>query len=137
MRIEKLIEYIKKSSVKADNNVSTTFGSFLKDFESQLKSAAPVDSGAFKEAWSSSGRQSSGGDLTASISNNSAYAGAIEFGSLPGSKPWPSPGEKTVMSGGRIYSSQAVGGTLDKVFNEVKFMEFAEAIADSILRAFK
>jgi len=137
MRIEKLIDYIKNSSVKADENISSTFESFLRDFESQLKDAAPVDSGAFKEAWSSSGRQSSGGNLTASISNNSAYAGAIEFGSAPGSKPWPSPGPKTEMSGGRIYSSRAVGGTLDKVFNDVRMMKFAESLASSILRAFK
>jgi hypothetical protein len=136
MLINELIQYIISSSNKADVNIASTFGDFLKDFESQLKEKAPVDTGEFKESWTST-EISGSGTLRANITNNHVASGAIEFGSAPGSSPWPSPGPKTVMSSGRIFSSQAVGGTINKVFNDTNVKIFAEKIANSIMRAFK
>ncbi len=137
MKINKLSDYLKRSLRDADRNVEEEFKDFLTDLEGQLRSNSPVDHGDFKGAWKSSGVIGSSGNLTARVSNNSVYAGAIEFGSAPGSRPWPSPGPKTTNSGGRIYSSQAVGGVINKTLDEKTIMMFASKLANSIARAFR
>lgn len=136
INVNGLAQYIKRFGERADRNIFNTFESFVRFFEEDLKSKAPVDKGDFKEGWHS--ETSRGMDqISAQISNDKVYASAIEFGSSPGEKPWPSPGPKTVMSNGRIFSSQAVGGTIEKTFDKENINDFAETIAKSILRAFK
>lgn len=47
-----------------------------------------------------------------SDSSGFPYARTLEEGSLVGSRPWPSPGKRTVQMGPKVYSDQAVGGIL-------------------------
>lgn len=136
MIIGDLANYILRAGRRADRNSHGTLDSFLSFFENELKMRAPIDSGDFSNSWSSMAQKGSDGS-TATISNSKPYASAIEFGSSPGGKPWPNPGPKTAMKDGRIFSSQAVGGTIDKAFNNNNVKELANAIASSILRAFK
>lgn len=132
MDISQIAKYIVESAAKADVRVTDSFEDFMAVFHADLKMLAPVDKGDFRESWESSIIGSS-----ATFSNRQPYAAAIEFGSAPGYDPWPSPGQKTTVSGGRIYSTQAVGGTINKVFDEKAVNAFAEKLAKSIVGAFK
>lgn len=136
MKLENFTKYLTNSAKEADIVLAKEVKNSLRSFVDELKENAPVDSGKFKDAWEYD-ISSSGKGLMATVSNDTVYASAIEFGSTPGQKPWPSPGPKTVVSGGRIYSSQAVGGTIEKTFNDANMQKFAEKIANAILRAFK
>lgn len=136
MKINNISDYIKKSLISAEKNIDNEFRQFVEDLEVKLKESSPVDQGEFKQSWTST-TSSQSGNLTSIISNSHVAAGAIEFGSLPGSRPWPNPGPKTSLSGGRIYSSQAIGGVINKVVDDAKITEFANRIADSIMRVFK
>ena len=135
--INEVNEYIIKSGKLADINVLGALGNFVKFVENELVNRAPVDSGDFRDSWESSSISKTSKGVTARITNDKIYADAIEFGSTPGESPWPNPGPKTRMSGGRIYSSQAVGGTIKKALSDKNINEFAKKIANSILMAFK
>ena len=43
------------------------------------------------------------------------YMRVLEYGSKKGAKPWPAARKKTEEFRGRIYSTQAVGGFMQKV----------------------
>jgi hypothetical protein len=137
MKLADLANYIQKAALRADINISDSLGRHANIFENDLKMHAPVDKGDFKDSWSSSPITNKSGDKSVTISNDEVYSSAIEFGSVPGESPWPTPGPKTVMSGGRIFSTQAVGGTIDKTFSKENVRGFAIEIANSILRAFR
>ena len=137
MKINELKKDIIKSGKLSDNNVYKALQSFLVLVEKDLRDRAPVDSGDFRDSWESTPVTKGNNKLSAKILNSEIYASAIEFGSAPGEKPWPSPGPKTVMSGGRIYSSQAVGGTIGKALSDKNISNFAKKIAGSIIMAFK
>ena len=79
-----------------------------------LREKSPVETGEFQRSWTV---RPIGGEYSVGfiISNDTIQAGAIEYGSIPGSPPWPSPAKRTVQSAGRIWSSQAVGGVLNQV----------------------
>lgn len=137
MKIDKIAKYIIEAGKKADGNLSNSFRIFLELAEDELKSKAPVDKGDFKQSWEIYDTNFSSFGMSAKLGNDRPYATAIEFGSVPGQDPWPNPGEKTTMSGGMIYSTQAVGGTINTVFSERKIIAFAEALATSISKAFR
>ncbi len=79
----------------------------------RMVAATPVDSGTAKRSWSPlkdvSNRYSKY-HVTYETYNSKRYAAWLEKGSKKGSRPWPSPGPRTIDSGSRIYSSQAPGG---------------------------
>lgn len=137
MKLDDIAKYIIAAGEKADNNLRSSFREFLSLSKDILESKAPVDSGDFKKSWEIHSTQFSSYKMRAILGNDRPYAGAIEFGSAPGQSPWPNPGEKTTMSGGRIYSTQAVGGTMDAAFSEKNVIKFAEGLAKAITRAFK
>lgn len=137
MKINELQKNIIKSGRLSDQNVYKALQQFLIIIENELRERAPVDSGDFRDSWESSSIAKGQNSLSAKIFNNEIYASAIEFGSTPGEKPWPSPGPKTRMSGGRIYSSQAVGGTINKALSDKNINGFAREVAKSIIVAFK
>lgn len=137
IKINKIEEYIIKSGKKIDANILKSFNSFIKISNTELENESPVDKGDFKKLWDALSIKKTQSLLSSKIENSSAYASAIEYGSTPGSKPWPNPGEKTVMSEGKIYSTQAVGGVIGKVFNDNKVNAFVEDLAISIIKAFK
>ena len=136
MKLEQLASYLTKSAKGAEIELAKEVKKSLREFVDDLKENAPVDTGKFKDSWSYD-VSVTGKGIKSIVSNDMVYASAIEFGSAPGEKPWPNPGPKTVMSGGRIFSSQAVGGTIEKTFNDANMQKFAEKLADAILRAFK
>lgn len=90
-------------------------GSLLHTLAEKIRSAmieaTPRDTGLAKATWGQI-EQHSGG---LSFANPQAYAIPLQFGSKPGEPPWPGVGPKTVMHGGRIFSSQAPGGMVETV----------------------
>jgi len=137
MDINAIKGYFIGVAIQADANIDRAFDDYLSDSRQRLVDFAPVDSGNFKSLWKSSGVANSEGKKSATVSNEAEYAPPIEFGSAPGEKPWPRPGDKTVAFQGRIFSSQAPGGTIGKVFNEESADSFANDISNSITMAFK
>lgn len=115
---------------------------------SRLKEESPVgvgpSAGTFAGNWKLYGRHMSSANAITSIRvyNDTHYAPAIEGGSVPGSPPWPGVPEKkarTVQSNGRIWSSQAVGGTISKITDsDLRRMQVAIGRAghDVISKAF-
>ena len=75
---------------------------------SKVQLATPRDTGTAQRSWTGVERISKGYQF----GNVQPYSKYLETGSLPGKRPWPSPGPKTVSESGRIYSSQAPGGIL-------------------------
>jgi len=124
----------KQIPVKAQSEV-TRFA--LKSVD-RLKQAAPVDKGDFRASWVANRNVSSRGAgnnlASAQITNSKKYAVAIEEGSVAGKQPWPkASGVKTVIGpGGRIFSSQAVGGTLNFIITDASGKDLAEKIANNI-----
>lgn len=109
----------------------------------RLKQAAPVDKGDFKASWAANRNVSSRGGgnnlASAQITNSKSYAVAIEEGSVPGSQPWPkASGVKTVIGpGGRIFSTQAVGGTINFIITDASGRDLAERISNNIFTVIK
>lgn len=137
MKLGDLVTYIQRAAIRADRNITDTLERESMIFLNDLKMQAPVDKGDFKRSWETSSVTKESNSKTVSIYNDKAYSPAIEFGSIPGESPWPSPGQKTVMSSGRIFSTQAVGGTIENTFSNENVRKFAIEIANSILGAFR
>lgn len=87
--------------------------------------ATPVDTGKAKAGWEAVRRNRGG----ISFGNREVYTASLIEGSIPGSRPWPSVGPKTTASQGRIYSSQAPGGILEKA----KVDEIVEKISAKVI----
>lgn len=119
----------------------------------QLRELSPVDTGAYKRSWRFVTSNGNASDLISSVSikNPKVQATAIEGGSTPGEFPWPSPTKgrkrvpvngrlprklppKTVMSKGRIWSTQAVGGTISKVITEKQINNICVGISKIVVK---
>lgn len=112
-------------------NVKKELKIFVNNSEKSLKSLSPVDTEEFKNSWNTEFKNNS-----AIISNNKEYARSLELGSKPGAKPWPNPGEKTKMFQGKIYSSQALGGIIDKAITEEDVDNLLESFDKIITKSF-
>ena len=73
---------------------------------------------------------------TAEGSNGFKYGHSIEFGSTPGSSPYPSVGKRTVMFSGRIFSSQAPGGMTQHI-DDNEVLISAKYLGDELIEAFR
>ena len=76
--------------------------------------------GRLKRSWTQLSKHEGG----LSFKSTAPYAHVIHRGSKPGSPPWPSPGPRTTLQKGRIYSSQLPGGFLQEL--ELKRMAGVE-----------
>ncbi len=113
----------------------------------ELRANTPVETGAMRENWAIR-RGERTGDTIASVSirNTSVQGVAVELGVAPGDSPWPSPtkgrgrglkrrkavNERTVLSKGRIWSTQAIGGITPKVISKSIVNDLTKKIADSV-----
>jgi len=97
------------SKALSSTSLQRRLENFSEDIMGDIQKNSPVDSGHFRSRWHKTMSKS-----MVTISNDSPYAKIIEFGSTPGESPWPSVGKKTVMFEGKIYSSQAPGGVLQR-----------------------
>lgn len=137
MAINNLIPYLLKSVSNANANVHETLNRFIDIFENDLKEGSPVDKGDYKDSWERSEIRVSGDSLSSTISNKMSYGPAIEFGSMPGSSPWPNPGPKTVFMNGGIFSSQAPNGTINNVIGEKSISLLTISLANAVIKGFK
>ena len=103
------IEMLKRIEGIKDRGPGSWFHTVAEKIRSAMIENTPYDSGIAKTSWGQI-EQHEGG---LSFSNPQAYAVPLEFGSKPGERPWPGTGPKTVMHGGKIYSSQAPGGIVE------------------------
>ena len=87
----------------------------------EIVTTTPVDEGDLQASWSPPSRMGPLHYLVAE--SNAVQVYAIEYGSIPGNHPWPSPGPRTQIGGGRIgegftdaapnvYSTQAPLGVV-------------------------
>lgn len=105
---------------------------FITDVTKRVRSAivegTPVDTGEARASWGPIKKNEGGLSFQSTV----PYMLHLEKGSTPGEQPWPTPGPKTVMQGGKIYSSQAPGGivataNVDAIMDELvkKFIDEA------------
>lgn len=127
MELKEISVWFSNSISSFDSDVKKKLASYVTDSKKSLEELSPVDSGKYKGSW-----QSQTNGYSGEISNDKIQGRSIEFGSRPGNKPWPNVGRKTVLTNGRIFSSQAPIGTISKVFNEKNVKKFTELIGDSI-----
>ena len=111
-----ITDLLKRIGGISDRSPGSWFHTLTEKIRSAMIENTPYDTGIAKTSWGQI-EQCEGG---LSFSNPQVYAVPLEFGSKPGERPWPGTGPKTVMHGGRIYSSQASGGivqtaNLDKI----------------------
>jgi len=123
---------IKASSPKIQKISKTMFKKFVIDNHRKIQKESPEDTGHFRASWELDFKES-GDTFRGEVTNPLPYASVIEFGSTPGKKPWPSPGPKTVLASGKIYSSQAVGGVVSKVVTDKNIEDFMQTLG-GILR---
>lgn len=114
-------------------NVGVIFSKFVDFFERDLIDRSPVDKGDYKSSWTTE----SNGNFSSTISNSMPYGEPLEFGSIQGSSPWPNPGPKTVLSNGRIFSSQSPNGAIEKTFSKSNIDMFVRDLTIAVMKGFK
>ena len=84
----------------------------------EVKKRSPVDTSTFQRRWKfviKSEKDSTIG----TVSNDLDYGRFLEIGSEKGKRPWPKPGKRTTYGpGGRIFSTQAVGGIVTPMLED-------------------
>ena len=128
--------YLRKSAISTDSQIKKILKNTSKDFLNELKKLAPIDKGDYKASWKLD-ENSASNSISVEFYNSMPYGFAIERGSTPGQRPWPSPGPRTILNNGKIYSKQAVGGTIDKVFSYKEILNLIEKIENEINKGFK
>lgn len=104
----------------------------------EAKQRSPVDTGLFKSQWNIRPGPKTGRTIASySVTNNVSYGVHLERGSLPGSDPWPRVGKRTVFVGGRIWSTQAIGGVMQPTIDSLDIAHYADLYAASILRGLR
>jgi len=136
MDINELKYYLNVSSKICDNSIKLTLKNESGELLNELKRLSPVDKGDYRDSWKNTVYNGSNGTKS-EFTNDMVYGPVIEKGSIPGNKPWPNPGPKTILSDGRIFSTQAIGGTIDKVFSNQKINILANELAKTIEGSFK
>jgi hypothetical protein len=113
----------KFSAEQAKKNLDKILKALTQRVRRSVQTATPVDSGAAKRSWSPPQKiQFETVDSSFPVQrravgyafgNIQPYSRALEKGSQPGKRPWPSTGPRTTMFEGMIYSSQAPGGIFE------------------------
>lgn len=127
MELDKISLWFSVSISNFDSDIKKKLSSYITESKRKLEELSPVDSGEYKSSWTSQLNKYSG-----TISNDKIQGKSIEFGSSPGNKPWPNVGKKTILTNGRIFSSQAPIGTINKVFDDKNIKKFVESIGETI-----
>lgn len=113
-------------------------------YRNLLMGHTPVDTGWAKSQW----MYRMAGALEAEFYNNATSGGGycypltLEYGSVPGQKPWPNPGPRTVLASNhegapRIYSRQAPGGISRPAFRELPVESVVEAVTKQLETMFR
>ncbi len=101
------------------------------DLAMSMANRTPVDTGLASHSWSEITRR--GDELSFQL--DVPYGLTLDIGSTPGKSPWPSPGPKTELYNGRIFSSQVadgVGGIVAEVLTVERKGDIAIAIMKKI-----
>lgn len=91
----------------------------------------PIDTGLASSSWSAIIR--SGNELSFQL--DVPYGLVLDIGSTPGSAPWRSPGPRTKLYKGRIYSSQVAdgaGGIVAEVLDDDRMVHITNVIGQKI-----
>jgi hypothetical protein len=105
---QKFVQSVEK---KIDNVLATAPKAIAMEIRDELESATPVYTGHLANMWKIADVRKG----HARVTNPVYYARYIEFGSELHSHPWPSPGLRTSMMGGRVWSTQAIGGVTQNI----------------------
>lgn len=96
-----------------------------------MSNRTPVDTGLASHSWSEIIRS----ENELSFQLTVPYGSVLDLGSIPGQKPWPSPGPKTTLYNGRIFSSQVadgIGGIVAEVLTIERKGDIVKAIMNEI-----
>lgn len=138
MELRQFIEELGGTRRKMDAPIVDVMTLTLRTVWMNAQKLAPYkySSGAFRAAWRIQNPVVAGNNITGSVYNDTHYAPAIEAGSTPGYPPWPNPGRRTRLWGGKIWSSQAIGGTMQPAFDYNLVDQTTKNIIDAALSAF-
>lgn len=118
---------------KAKIPLYSALSKFVLDIRNDVVERSPVDSGDYKGDWDMKKGTSSGSAIEVRLTNERDYAGVMEEGSEPGARPWPSPGPKTVLKNGRIWSRERPEPVAQVAIENANWDYFSRAI-EEILR---
>lgn len=130
---DELIQYL-KGSEKRFYSVIPVVVAYGERTLAAIKNYSPVDSGLYKNAWTS--RSVYGGPnplIEFNIENNLIYAQAVTFGSVLGRRPWFFGGPKTMVVGKKVFSTQAPTGVVDPIMHEAGIRTMLNQIADKVV----
>ena len=107
------------------------------EIRGKLVANSPIFSGKYRGSWVSRVKQTSGNVLSeVQISNSTFYGQAIELGSEKGQFPWHSavapPKGKTVEINGRIYTTTAPEGVIEKTVKSLDLDNLTKDVADQM-----
>lgn len=136
---EKVIGLSQLASGAFGGPLSPILSAFGLKILNEIKSTSPTGEkhgGSYKSAWNIVSLLSRG-DVLASIkfTNQLPYAIHMEDGSIPGKRPWPSEGPRTVLRDGRIWSSQYPQPVAGTAIEDANYDQLREQIF-SILKEF-
>ncbi len=109
------------------------------DTQAELMAASPVGkTGIFRSSWQGEVQISNTPKMLGELSiwNPTIYGEPLEVGSKKGKRPWPSAGPRTKEAHGRIWSSQAVGGVIEKTIDAKYVKDASETLTEYILGGF-
>lgn len=134
---------------RMDDPIKGTLNDLGKTLKKVIQGVTPVGlkkgkvSGLAKKSWRllpvelRNNMHSVGVENTAQSKKGFPYPVVLEYGSTPGSRPWPKAGPRTTQAsdpyggGNRIYSRQAPGGMAHRAFELLEI----DKMGDVILRA--
>lgn len=135
MDIAAFVTFLSTAQDRIRSSVSVQLNDAANTIRNELRSKAPVTSGAFRESWRIETSKTSGNITSVGVFNRRVYAPVIELGSTEGELPWPSVETRkklVVAKDGRIWSKKAVGGTVEPLFKDERF---TQTIVSKVLEA--
>ena len=125
-QFKRVEDSLRKLAKAYDSVLKQELTCLLREVLSEVRKRSPVDTSTFQRRWKFT-IESGKGLSIGTVSNDLDYGRFLELGSEKGKPPWPKPGKRTTYGpGGRIFSTQAVGGIIGPMFEDLWFEKAVE-----------
>jgi len=142
-KLVKSMSELTRGAFAADSEALRYSYEEMRRIRNNLRMNAPMSSGRYLSGWDLITKEKDGFGCRVSMVNNTPYGPILEAGVPKGEPPWGlnvgtlKPSAKVVFSKGRVWSKQAVGGTINPYLTHVWESRFCRALGNSMFKVFK